>query len=148
MLQLIIIYQQFVYEHEGLLHYCPAALEPLSILPLADASPSPALQNLQPTCRHILVTSTSPLGHVCVILPCTNGYYPTYLGPGAALSTPGTTLTPGVRVTVGALLADSLQQLSVFPFHHLSIFPLSIHHLSVCHLSSYHLSVHHLSLSV
>ena len=115
---------------------------------LHPASPSPALQNLQPTCRHILVTSTSPLGHVCVILPCTNGYYPTYLGPGAALSTPGTTLTPGVRVTVGALLADSLQQLSVFPFHHLSIFPLSIHHLSVCHLSSYHLSVHHLSLSV
>ena len=42
MLQLIIIYQQFVYEHEALLQYCPGALEPLAVLPPADAAASVA----------------------------------------------------------------------------------------------------------
>merc|ERR1712079_183523 len=123
MLQLIIIYQQFVYEHEGLLHYCPAALESLSVLPPADAAAS------------VAPLPAPSLALACLAEPAA------YLRPGAALATPGTAITLWVRVTVGTLLADSLQQLSVFPFHHLSVFPLSSYHLSVHHLSSYHLSV-------
>ena len=45
MVQLIIIYQnnsEPMYEYETLLHYCPAALEPLAILPPADAAASVA----------------------------------------------------------------------------------------------------------